>query len=77
MKIEKDGMTVEDTMDNLIETETGVTCGCENPNLITQWHADGAKTYSYGFVCDCGNAITMTCERDAEDMGYWEDNDNG
>lgn len=71
MKIEKGRMTVEDAMDNLIETEEGVTCGCGNPNLRMQYHFDGSKTCSYGYVCDCGNAIKMICERDAESKKWW------
>ena len=30
MKIEKENMTVEDTMDRLIETKDGITCDCGN-----------------------------------------------
>ena len=33
MEIKKGRMTVIDTKDNLIETEEGITCGCEKPSL--------------------------------------------
>ena len=33
MKISKERMTVEDTMNRLIETKDGITCGCGNPRL--------------------------------------------
>ena len=66
--IEKDNMTVEDTKDNLIETEEGITCGCGNPNLQMTCHIDGVDYYSYQYKCKCGNTITALMKRDKEDV---------
>ena len=64
MKIETGRMTIEDTHDNLIETEKGYTCGCGNPNLKMGLHIDGVNFYSYQYTCiNCGNSICMNCKR--------------
>lgn len=68
MKIEKENMTVEDTMDRLIETKDGITCGCKNPSLKMVCHIDGKDFYSYSYSCDCGNSIVMNCKRSEEDL---------
>ena len=73
MKIEKENMTVEDTMDRLIETKDGITCGCGNPSLKMVCHMDGKDFYGYQYSCSCGNSISMECKRDKEDLMYWED----
>jgi len=63
MKIVKERMTVEDTMNRLIETKDGITCGCGNPSLKMVCHIDGTDFYSYSYSCDCGNSIVMNCKR--------------
>lgn len=65
--IEKDDMTVEDTKDNLIETEEGITCGCGNPNLQMAFHVDGVDYYCTQYKCKCGNSITVNGKRSEED----------
>lgn len=66
--IEKDNMTVEDTEDNLIETEEGITCGCGMPNLQMVCHVDGTDYYCTQYKCKCGNTITtVDMKRDEED----------
>lgn len=64
MKIEKGNMIIEDTMDRLIETKDGITCGCGKPSLKMVFHIDGTNFYSYQYSCDCGNSISMECKRD-------------
>lgn len=71
MIIKKDRMTVEDTMDKLIEKEEGITCGCENPNLRMTMHLDMTDSYQNNFVCDCGNQIAVVVERDEESKAMW------
>ncbi len=68
MKIEKENMTFEDTMDMLIETKDGITCGCKNPSLKMVCYIDGRDFYSYSYSCDCGNSIVMNCKRDKGDL---------
>ena len=68
MNIERENMMVEDTMDRLIETKEGITCGCGNPRLKTVCHIDGRDFYSYSYSCDCGNSIIMKCKRSEEDL---------
>lgn len=69
MKIEKENMTVEDTMDRLVEKEEGIICGCEKPSLKIICHIDGTDFYSYLYRCDCGNSISMNCKR--ENGVFW------
>lgn len=71
MIIEKERMTVEDTMDKLVETEQGITCGCENPQLKMTMHMDFTDSYQNNFVCDCGNQIVVVVERDEESKAMW------
>lgn len=66
MKIEKENMTVEDTMDRLVEKEGGITCGCEKPSLKMVYHIDGTDFYSYSYRCDCGNSISVSRKRENE-----------
>lgn len=73
MEIKKGRMTVIDTKDNLIETEEGITCGCEKPSLRMVSHMDGKDFYNYQYQCSCGNSIYMECKRDEEDLMYWSD----
>ena len=68
MKIEKGNMTIEDTMDILVETKDGITCGCEKPRLKMTCHVDGRDFYGYQYSCSCGNQISMECKRDKDDM---------
>ena len=68
MKIEKGNMIIEDTMDRLVETKDGITCGCGNPNLKMVFHMDGKDFYGYQYSCDCGNSIVMNCKRSEEDL---------
>ena len=68
MKIEKENMTVEDTMDRLIETKDGITCGCGKPRLKIVCHTDGKDFYGYSYSCDCGNSIVATYKRSEEDL---------
>ena len=63
MRIEKGRVVVEDTMDNLVEKEAGITCGCENPNLKMVMHLDMTDCYQNNYVCDCGNQIVVTAKR--------------
>lgn len=70
MEIKKNGVTVSDTNDKLIEKEGGITCGCGNPNLKMVAHWDGAKEYGYTYNCSCGNVITTTHKREKADMWY-------
>lgn len=71
MIIKKERMTVEDTMDKLIEKEEGITCGCENPQLKMTMHMDFTDSYQNNFVCDCGNQIVVVVERDEESKAMW------
>lgn len=71
MIIEKERMTVEDTMDNLIETEDGIRCGCKNPMLKMTMHIDFNDSYQNNFVCECGNQIVVVVERDEESKAMW------
>jgi len=66
-------MTVCDTMDKLIETEDGVTCGCGNPSLKLVCHMDGTDIYGYQYRCDCGNSISVACKRDEESLMFFEE----
>ena len=68
MKIEKGNMIIEDTMDRLIETKDGITCGCKKPSLKMVYHIDGTDFYSYSYSCDCGNSIVVNCKRSEEDL---------
>ena len=68
MVIEKENMTVKDTLDKLVETEKGITCGCENPELRMTCHIDGSDFYSCDYQCSCGNAISVTHKRNKSDM---------
>lgn len=64
MRIEKGRAVIEDTMDNLIETKDGITCGCRIPSLKMTMHIDGVDFYFYGYVCmNCGNRIAMKVGR--------------
>lgn len=63
MKIEKNGMIVEDTMDKIIETQDGITCGCKNPQLRGISFIDGEDFYSNTYECICGNAINVRGKR--------------
>lgn len=72
MKIQKDSMTVSDTMDKLIETKEGITCGCENPSLKIVCHIDGSDFYGYQYVCTCGNSISVKHKRNEENYLYWD-----
>lgn len=65
--IEKDNMTVEDTKDNLIETEEGITCGCGTPDLQMTCHVDETDYCCTQYKCKCGNTITVDMKRDEED----------
>lgn len=73
MRIEKGRMIVEDRMDKLVETEQGITCGCENPNLKMVMHLDMTDNYQNSYVCDCGNDIVVMVKRTEEDKEYWEE----
>lgn len=68
MIIEKENMKIEDTHNKLVETEKGVTCGCENPDLKMIYHIDAKDFYGYDYKCSCGNAISVTHKRAKEDM---------
>lgn len=72
MQISKERMTVCDTNDNLVETEEGITCGCENPRLKMVCYIDGTDFYGYQYSCACGNSISMKCKRSDEDAMYWQ-----
>ena len=74
MIIKKDRMTVEDTMDKIVEVEHGITCGCENPQLRMTMHMDLTDSYQTNYVCDCGNQIVVVVERDEEIKSMWEGN---
>lgn len=71
MKIESYGAVIEDSNDNLVETEEGVTCGCENPSLRMTCHMDGREFYTYNYQCTCGNSISVTRQRAEDDMMRW------
>ena len=71
MIIKKDRMTVKDTMDKLVETEQGITCGCENPKFKMVMHMDFTDSYQNNYVCDCGNQIVCVTQRTEEDKSYW------
>ena len=71
MKIKKERMTVEDTMDKLVELEQGITCGCDNPGLQMTMHLDGTDYYQSNYICECGNQICVVVERDKESMDLW------
>ena len=73
MIIQKERITIEDTMDKLVEKEVGITCGCENPNLKMVMHLDMTDCYQNNYVCDCGNQICCVIQRDEEDKAYWEE----
>ena len=49
MKIEKGNMIIEDTMDRLVETKDGITCGCGKPKLKIVCHTDGKDFYGYSY----------------------------
>lgn len=66
-------MTVEDTMDKLIETAVGITCGCEEPSLRMTMHLDGTDYYQSNYACQCGNQIVMVVERDEASKMLWGD----
>jgi hypothetical protein len=68
MRIEKERMVVEDTMDKLVEIEQGITCGCEKPSLTMTMHLDGTDFYQSNYVCQCGNQISLVVERNPEDV---------
>ena len=63
MTIQKDGMTVTDKKDSLVETENGITCGCGNPKLSMTMHIDGTDFYTWEYICSCGNYISVCRER--------------
>lgn len=63
MKIERGLMTIEDTMDRLVETEQGITCGCENPKLKATMFMDGVDYYQNNYACRCGNQIVVFGKR--------------
>ena len=63
MKIEKERMVIEDTMDRLMESEKGITCGCENPSLRMELHIDGKEMYTTQYACACGNRIIVCTMR--------------
>lgn len=72
MRIEREnGTVIEDVMDKLVETEEGVTCGCDNPNLTMTCHMDGRDFYTYNYSCACGNSIALTRKRSKEEMMLW------
>lgn len=65
MKIElNERTTIEDTNDNLIKNKDGVTCNCGNPKFSMTCHIDGVNFYSFQYMCQCGNQVTVTNERD-------------
>lgn len=68
MKIEKGNMTVEDTMDRIIETEAGVSCGCKKPQTQMVGHKSGIGFSAYVYKCICGNVIVANYKRDKDDM---------
>ena len=67
-------MVIEDTMDKLVETEEGFTCGCGNASFRMTMHLDGMDFYQYNYVCDCGNKITVFGKRKEFD-NFWLDDD--
>lgn len=71
MRIEKNGVVIEDSNDNLVEKEQGVTCGCENTSLKMTCHMDGREFYTDCYKCDCGNSINVTHKRTKEEMLLW------
>lgn len=73
MRIEKGRITIEDSMDKLVETEHGVACGCKNPSLKMVCHMDLKDAYSTSYSCSCGNSITVTKPRTEESMMLWGD----
>lgn len=74
MKIEHGRMTIEDTMDNLVENEQGVNCGCEEPKLKMVMHMDFTDKYESQYSCKCGNQIFVSVKRTDEERALWEDN---
>ena len=73
MKIEIDEITtIEDTNDNLIKNKDGVTCNCGNPKLSMTCHIDGVDFYSFQYMCQCGNQVTVTNKRVKEDNWNYE-----
>ena len=73
MRIEKGRMTIEDSMDKLVETKEGITCGCENPIFKITMHMDGKGFYSTQYDCACGNHIVVHAKRTDEEMMRWGD----
>lgn len=72
MKIKKNRMIVCDTMDKLIETKYGITCGCGNPSLKMVLHMDRRDSYMYQYSCCCGNSISIERKRSKKDAMYWD-----
>ena len=66
MRIEQEGMIVEDTMDRLVETEEEITCGCGDPELTITMYLDGLDYYQYNYSCQCGNQIVMMAKIEEE-----------
>ena len=71
MKIKKGRITVEDIMDKLVDSEQGITCGCDNPSLKMTMHLDCTDYYQSNYICECGNQICVVVERDEESMDLW------
>ena len=65
-------MRIQYTLNKLVETEKGVTCGCENPELKMTCHIDGKDFFSYNYQCTCGNTIAVTHKRTKEDMMMYQ-----
>lgn len=72
MKIERGRMTVEDTMDKLVERDNGITCGCDKPILRMTVHMDGTEFSQTNYACTCGNQISVVVKRSEEEKFYWK-----
>lgn len=63
MQIKKDGMTITDSLNRLVEVESGVTCGCGNAKLTRGMHVDAKSYFTTQYNCCCGNTIEVYMER--------------
>lgn len=64
MIIEKNGIKVTDTKDNLSETIEGIICGCGNSDLRLNMHVDGVDYFTFDYICcSCGNYISVYQKR--------------